>query len=94
MEQLQELSNHLGHPSADKLYQAAERRHLPVSRKAVYDFVKAQSVRQVFRKRAEYDGKITAVEINDRWAADLIDYTSKPSPSKDGGDPYQYILIV
>ena len=94
MEQLQELSNQLGHPSADKLYRAAERRNLPVSRKAVYDFVKAQSVRQVFRKRAEYDGKITAVEINDRWAADLIDYTSKPSPSKDGGDPYQYILIV
>ena len=35
--------------------------------------------------------------INDRWAADLIDYTTKPSRGKDdppSQEPYQYILIV
>ena len=94
MEELRALSNELGHPSADKLYQAAQRRNLPVTRKAVTTFVQAQSVRQVFKKRPEYDGKISAVKINDRWAADLIDYTSKPSLSKESEDPYQFILIV
>ena len=94
MEPLRELSNQLGHPSADKLWQAAQRNNLPVTRKAVIAFVQASAPRQVFKKRANYEGKIPAVEINDRWAADLIDYTAKPSPSKNGGDPFQYILIV
>ena len=94
MDQLRELSNQLGHPSADKLWQAAQRQNLPVTRKNVFDFVQASAPRQVFKKRANYEGKITATEINGRWAADLIDYTAKPSPSPDGGDPYQYILIV
>ena len=94
MEQLRELSNKLGHPSADKLWQAAQRSNLPVTRKTVFDFVQAHPARQVFKKRAGYEGKISAVEINNRWAADLIDYTAKPSPSKDGGDPFQYILIA
>ena len=43
---------------------------------------------------AKYDGKIVATRINDRWAADLIDYTAKPSQSKDSKKPYQYVLIV
>ena len=30
----------------------------------------------------------------DRWAADLIDYNARPSHDPNGGDPYQYILIV
>jgi len=30
----------------------------------------------------------------DRWAADLIDYNARPSPDPNGGEPYQYILIV
>ena len=94
MDQLRELSNQLGHPSADKLWQAAQRQNLPVTRKNVFDFVQASAPRQVFKKRANYEGKITATEINGRWAADLIDYTAKPSPSPDGGDPYQYILLV
>ena len=94
MEQLRELSSRLGHPSADKLWLAAQRLKLPVTRKAVFAFVQAGSARQVFKKRANYDGKIAAVKINDRWAADLIDYTAKPSASSDSGGPFQYILIV
>ncbi|NDD65574.1 MAG: transposase, partial [Acidobacteria bacterium] len=94
MEPLQELSNQMGHPSADKLWQAVQRNNLPVTRKAVIALVQANAPRQVFKKRANYEGKIPAVEINDRWAADLIDYTAKPSPSRNGGDPFQYILIV
>jgi hypothetical protein len=40
-----------------------------------------------------WSGKITAVKINDRWAADLIDYTAKPSMVEGSESPYQYILI-
>ena len=94
MEQLRELSSRLGHPSADKLWLAAQRLKLPVTRKAVFAFVQAGSARQVFKKRANYDGKIAAVKINDRWAADLIDYTAKPSASSDSGGPFQYLSLI
>lgn len=94
MEQLRELSNELGHPSADKLWQEARRRNLDVTRKQVFQLVQGHAVRQVLRKRPEYQGKVVAVEINDRWAADIIDYNAHPSPDPKGGDPYQYILIV
>ena len=52
MEPLQELSNQLGHPSADKLWKAVQRNNLPVTRKAVIAFVQASAPRQVFKKRA------------------------------------------
>jgi hypothetical protein len=48
----------------------------------------------VFQRRPAYQGRIAATEINNRWAADLIDYNAKPSVDKKGGAPYQYILIV
>jgi hypothetical protein len=56
--------------------------------------VQAQGLRQVFQKRPDYKRKIAAVEINDRWAVDIIDYNAQPSADPQGGDPYEYILIV
>ena len=66
MEQLRELSNELGHPSADKLWQEARKRNLDVTRKQVFQLVQGHAARQVLRKRPEYQGKIVAAEINDR----------------------------
>ena len=97
MERLEALAKETGYPSADKLWKAVQRENLEISRKDVQAFVSKQSVRQVFKKRPPYDGKITATEVNDRWAADLIDYTAKPSVASDdrpSDAPYQYILIV
>jgi hypothetical protein len=94
MEELRELSNELGHPSAYKLWHEAQRRNLDVTRKEVFALARSQSARQVLQKRPKYEGKLVAVEINDRWAADIVDYNAHPSPDKKGGDPYQYILIV
>ena len=36
---------------------------------------------------------MTALDINDRWMADLADLTAQPS-SGGGDPPYQYILVV
>ena len=94
MDRLSELSRELGYPSAQKLWSEAQRLQLEVTRKQVLDFVKTQAVRQVFRQRKAISGRIVATEIMDRWAADLIDYNARPSPDPDGGEPYQYILIV
>ena len=94
MDELQRLSQELGYPSSNKLWTEAQRRGLSVSRKDVNQSTQGQEARQVFNNRTKYEGKITATEINDRWAADIIDYNANPSPDKSGGPPYQYILIV
>ena len=94
MDELKRLSQELGYPSSNKLWTEAQRRGLSVSRKDVNQSTQGQEARQVFNNRTKYEGKITATEINDRWAADIIDYNANPSPDKNGGPPYQYILIV
>jgi hypothetical protein len=98
--ELQALSKELGYPSAAKLYKAARRQGLDVKLKDVEAIVKTQATRQVLHKKPAFVGKIAATEINDRWAADLIDYTAKPSVAKIATPvatkepPYQYIFIV
>jgi hypothetical protein len=94
MEALSELAKTLGYPGAEKLWRAAERQGLAVTRSQVAAFVSAQGQRQVLAPRPKYDGKLVATRINDRWAADLIDYTAKPSEGKNSTEPYQYVLIV
>jgi hypothetical protein len=93
MEALQALSAELGYPSADKLWKAAVRRKLPVTKPDVREFVKSQSARQVLAARPQYDGKVVASKINERWAADLIDYTATPSTGA-AKNPYKYILLA
>jgi len=94
MDEVRELSQQLGHPSAQKLWTEVQRRNIAVSRKQVFEFAQAHPARQVLQPRPITHGKIVATEIHDRWAADLIDYNARPSPDSNGGAPYQYILIV
>ena len=94
MEQIRSLYDELDAPGALKLWQEAQRRNLPVTRQEVFEFTSKQGANQVLRSHQKFEGKIPAFEINGRWAADLIDYNARPSPDKNGGAPYQYILIV
>ena len=89
MEQVRELSEELGFPSANKLWNEVQKRNIKVTRVEVLKFVRSQGLRQVFQRRPAYEGKIAAVEINDRWVCDVIDYNAKQSPDKNGGPPYQ-----
>ena len=96
MEALKDLAGTLGFPGVEKLFRAAERRGIAVTRPQVAAFVRAQGQRQVLAPRPKYEGKIVATRINDRWTADLIDYTARPSEEKTSSslNPYQYVLIV
>ena len=94
MEQLAALNKRFGYPSAYKLYQAAQREGIQVKLKQVQELVSKQNVRQVFHKLPRSCGKIVSSGVNEDWVADLVDYTSRPSEGKEGGTPFQYILIV
>ena len=43
--------------------------------------------------RPKYEGKVVAARIYDRWAADLIDYTARPS-EESGAHLYRHVLNV
>ena len=96
MDQLPALSEEFGYPSANKLFDAAQRAGVKVTLKQVQAFVKSQSVRQVYHQLPPSKGKITAPNLDDTWVADLIDYSWQPSESKEkGSEPaFQYILVV
>ena len=94
MDELRALYTELDEPSASKLWMEVQRRNIPLKRAEVFEFASKQGANQVFASRQQHNGKVVAFEINNRWAADLIDYNARPSPDKKGGEPYQYILIV
>ena len=94
MDQVRDLAFELGFPSANKLWNEVRKRSINVLKDEVLKYVRSLGLRHVFQRRPAYQGKIAATEINNRWAADLIDYNAKPSPDKKGGGAYQYILIV
>ena len=88
MEALDALAKELGYPSAEKLYRASQRRGLGITRNLVDAYVRRQGQRQVFLPRPKYKGTIVATGIKDRFAADLIDYSTRSAKG------YLYILIV
>ena len=63
-------------------------------------FAQPRRVRQPRREGPAIDrppnlkeGRVAALDVNDRWMADLADLTAQPS-SGGGSPPYQYILVV
>ena len=96
MDRLPALAKELGYPSANKLYDAASREGLRLTHKQIQGFIASQSVRQVFHKLPPSKGKIAAPNVDDVWIADLVDYSWRPSESKEKSKepPFQYILVV
>ena len=90
MEELRALSEELGYPGAQKLWAEARRRDIDVTRKVVDAFSSTQGAKQVLRPRPPGKGRFWRLGS---WTAG-IDYNATPSPDPQGGDPYQYILIV
>ena len=58
----------------------------------VRELVSSKSERQILQPGARFSGKIAAFYANDRWAADLVNYTSRPI-TKDG-KTYAHVLFV
>ena len=100
MQEISEVFEELNYPSSARLKRVLEQRGIVFDAKVVDKLVKGESTRQVQAPRPLFNGKIWAVDLNDRWFADLIDLTAAPS---DGGkktaleptnDGERYILVV
>jgi hypothetical protein len=92
MEQLIALAKSLGNPGADKLYIAARKRNIPVTRNQIKQYVAALGEKQIFRPLPRSSGVTAAEDIATRFQADLIDYRTKPSEAN--GVTYRYVLVL
>jgi hypothetical protein len=92
-EMLTKLWEELAAPSAMAFMLALRARGVSVREKDVREFVSSKSKRQILQPGNRYSGKIAAFYENDRWSADLINYTSRPVVGSDG-KTYAHILIV
>jgi len=96
------------YPGADKLFAWLRNHGHVVTLKQVKHFTNRQAVRQIFHQPVktpkDKQGKIVSTSLNERWTADLIDFTAQPSGdgkmsaggSSASTDPpsFRYILIM
>ena len=85
---IQEVFEALNRPGVERLKTALRARNIPFTNEEVRDVVKGSEAKQLMAPRQRYDGRIASSDINERWAADLIDFTARPSGQ------YTHILIV
>ena len=90
--EIAELYEELNFPSATVFHKALRRRGIPARLKDIEEFVASRSERQVIAPGPKFTGNIVSFDVNHRWAADLIAFTSRPAKSNDG--TYTHVLIV
>ena len=88
MEQLRELAKKLGNPGADKLYTAARKRGIAVTRNQIKQLLETKGSKQLFRPLPESKGKTGAEAPFTRLMMDLIEFRTAPSKG------FKYILVL
>ena len=84
MDELRDLNEQLGFPSAAKLLAAAKRKGIDVKAADVKKLAKNDPARQVFGKPFAQKGHQVASAQNDRWQADLIDLKQYSAKNNEG----------
>ncbi len=79
MENLRALSKRLGNPGRDKLYFAARKRGIAVTRGQIKQLLAPQGQRQFFRPLPKSQGVTGAEDLDIRWQMDLIEFRTAPS---------------
>ena len=88
MERVRELNAELAFPSAKRLQSALLREGINIPIAEIKDIVSKTGSRQVLQPPPSYKGNITSGRIDDRWAADLLSFESRPARS------FKHVLLV
>ena len=101
MTSIEEVFEELNFPSASRLKRVLDARGIPYNTRDLERLVRGETTRQVQQPRYKFDGKIATADLNNRWFADLIDFSAAPSEDtgKDVGlrptaSGEKYILVV
>ena len=89
---LKQLQEKVGDVGVDKLFRAAKKDGLKVTRDLVKDYLSTDAPAQIFRKLPESKGKTGAEAQGFRLQADLIDYKSKKATWN--GTEYSVVLLI
>ena len=92
MEQLRALAKRLGNPGQEKLYLAARKRGIAVTRNQIKQFLAEKPERQIFRPLPQSKGQTGAEELDVRWQMDLIQFST--APSKVARETFRYIIVL
>ena len=92
-ETLSKLWEELAAPSASAFLKALRSRGISARETDVRRFVSSKSERQILQPGVRYTGKTASFYQHDRWAADLINYTSRPATNAAGITMTQALLI-
>ena len=89
-ERIAQLYKELSYPSAAKFRAALTKRGIDVPESFVKQITSEQGSRQLYAPPPRFTGKITATHVNDRWAADVLDFQAKATKAKTP----VYVLLV
>ena len=89
-ERIAQLYKELSYPSAAKFRAALTKRGIDVPESFVKQITSEQGSRQLYAPPPRFTGKITATHVNDRWAADVLDFQAKATNAK----ALVYVLLV
>ena len=86
-----EVYQKLSFPSAPKLQSALRKEGITLSLSALKELTSESGARQVLQPPPTYGGHITSSRIDDRWAADLMSFESRPA--RRGDVTYTSVLL-
>ena len=89
---LSNLWEELAAPSATSFLKALRARGIKAREADVREFVSSKSERQILAAAPKFTGKVNSFYKNDRWAADLVNYTNRPAVSKE--KTYAQVIFV
>jgi len=92
-ETLSQLWEELAAPSATAFLRALRARGISAREKDVRELTASQGERQMLAKGVKSSGKVGAFYDNNRWSADVINYTSRPTTREDG-TKISHVLFV
>jgi hypothetical protein len=92
MERLRELAKKLGNPGQDKLYLAARKRGIGVTRNQIKQYLAQKPERQIFKPLPRSSGATGAEDLDVRFQLDLIEF--RTAPSKVGRATFKYIIVL
>ena len=89
---LKDLHEKVGDVGVDKLFRAAKKDGLRVTRDLVKDYLSTDAPAQIFRKLPESKGQIGAEAHGFRLQADVIDYKTRKATWQ--GTEYSVALVI
>ena len=76
LEQVRQVFEELNRPGISRLKTALRARGIAASDAEIGSVVRGDESKHLFAPRQRYEGRVTSSRLDERWAADFIDYTA------------------